>query len=270
MRTELPVTPGRATELTETGKQTPGKFKHIEIEINVACDLDCFGCDRFSDVTTAPNMTVPQIRRFVDESLKLGWEWERIRILGGEPTLHPHLVDICEELIRYRNTYSKCFLQLLSNGRGKLDKVRNWLTYRGIDPHVESKEKGATPAWFNNTRIVPIDRDPNIGIVPPCGIFGVHGCGIGLTRHGYFLDGAGASVARVAGYDIGAMSLAEVTWEAMQEQAKVLCRVCGQWNPTDTLVTQKVIDTGKVTGAFWAEKLAAYKVNPPKLRIYGG
>lgn len=64
----------------------PGeRFKHIELEICTRCDLDCFGCDRLSDIkaTWMPAMTVEQVSRFVDESLALDWEWERIRLLGS-------------------------------------------------------------------------------------------------------------------------------------------------------------------------------------------
>lgn len=268
------VTPGRATEIPPTGTQQPpshsSPFRHIELEINVACDLDCFACDRFSDVTSAPNMSLAQVTRFVNESLELGWIWERIRLLGGEPTLHPQLREIVEELIRYRQFYPKCFIQLLSNGRGKLSQHREWLICRGVDPHVEGKRPGVTPAWFNNSRIAPVDRDPNVGPLPPCGIFGVRGCGIGLTRHGYFLDGAGAAVARVAGFNIGVLSLKEVTWAAMLDQAKVICRCCGHWNPDDHMVTKKVSETGEVTGKFWTDAIAAYKTKKPEMSVYGG
>ncbi len=263
-----PVTPGRVTELPETGTQVPGRFVHVELEILTACDLACFACDRFSDVTTAPNMTVSQVARFVDESLALNWEWERIRLLGGEPTLHPHLEEIVGHLMRYRRRYPKVFLQLLSNGRGRLAKVRDWLVDRGVDPHVEGKTKGETPEWFNNQRLCPAD-DPSVGVLPPCGIFGVHGCGIGLTRYGYFLDGAGASAARVAGYDVGVQNLCDVTWDSMIEQSKVLCRICGHWNPSDSIVTKKVTETGEVTGPFWTQKLKEFKANKPKLTVYG-
>jgi hypothetical protein len=66
------------------------------------------------------------------------------------------------------------------------------------------------------------------------------------------------------------MSLKEVTPENMLKQAEVLCRVCGHWNPVDgEQVTRLVSDTGMVTGKFWTERLEAWKMNPPKLRIYG-
>jgi len=252
-------------------KDKPGVFKHIELEINTACDLACFGCDRMSDVTTAPNMKIEQVKSFVDESLDLNWEWERIRLLGGEPTLHPKFKDICELLIEYRKHFPKVFLQILTNGIGKSAQYRQWLRSVQIDLHAETKSKDTQPHWFNNTRITPVDRDPNVGELKPCGIFGIRSCGIGLTRHGYFLDGAGASIARVAGHNIGVMHLKDVTWDAMIDQSKILCRICGHWNPVDgsPLVTKKVKETGQITGKFWTEKLALYNLNKPVLSVLG-
>jgi hypothetical protein len=253
----------------------PQPFKHIELEINTVCDLSCFGCDRFSDVTTALNMTLVQVRRFVDESLDLKWEWQRIRFLGGEPTLHPQFGEMVGELLRYRKEHvpqsdKPVFLQVLTNGRGKADKWREWLYERHVNLHAEAKEPGVNPPWFWNTRIAPVDRDPHCGELEPCGIFGPQGCGVGLTRHGYFLDGAGAAVARVAGIDCGVMRLEDVTWESILEQGRKLCRLCGHWNPlSGRLVTRKVTETGEVTGKFWSEALAAYKANRSKLKVYG-
>jgi hypothetical protein len=217
-----------------------------------------------------PNMTYEQVERFVDESFALDWEWERIRFLGGEPTLHPNFAGLIGLLVKYRQRYPKVFLQVLTNGRGRSAEFRDWLKELNISLHAETKTKGEQPPWFNNFRITPVDRDPNVGELEPCGIFGIRCCGLGLTRNGYFLDGAGAAVARVAGHDIGIMHLKDVTWDAMMAQAKVLCRICGHWNPMDgTMVSKLVKETGEVTGAFWTEKLAAYQRERPKMRVYG-
>jgi len=243
-------------------------FKHVELQINTACDLDCFGCDRFSDVITDPNMTLAQVQEFVDESLDLGWEWERIRLLGGEPTLHPQFESMLAELLRYRKHFPNVFLQVLTNGRGKSEKYRDLCQRHHVSLHAEAKTPGVTPQWFTNTRIAPVDRWPDIGAADPCGIFGVRGCGLGLTRHGYFLDGAGASVARVAGFDVGVMHLKDVTMDAMLAQAKVVCRVCGHWYEGG-LRPPPVTSTGEVTGKFWTETLAKFHREKPKLRIYG-
>lgn len=273
--TQLPVLSSPATD--PEWLTTTGTFKHVELEINTACDLACFGCDRMSDVASkgVPNMTLDQVRLFVRESLDLRWEWERIRVLGGEPTIHPRFKDIVEVVMTYRDAFPNVFIQVLSNGQGKYEEVRDWCLERGVNIHTEYKSPGVQPEWFNNTRITPVDRDPSVGELPPCAIFGVHGCGIGLTRHGYFLDGAGASIARVAGHDVGKMHLREVTQEAMLDQARVLCRICGHWNPLNASldnefrVSRLVTETGQVTGGFWTETLARYNERKPVLRIYG-
>lgn len=272
MNTSIPMisTTDTSGASDDPARRQTGVFKHIELEINTACDLACFACDRMSDVTTAPNMTVHQVKLFVEESLDLAWKWERIRLLGGEPTLHPRFLDIVGLLESYRVYYPDVFLQVLTNGLGKSAKYRQYCLDNRISLHAEQKQVGAQPSWFNNTRIVPVDRDPDVGPLPPCGIFGIHGCGIGLTRHGYFLDGAGAAVARVAGYDVGVMHLKDVTMESMEEQAKVLCRVCGHWNPLDGPVTTRPVkETGQVTGKFWTDAIAKYNTDRPKLRVYG-
>jgi hypothetical protein len=253
------------------------RFKHCEIEINTACDLACFACDRFSDLKQiwTPNMTVSQVRRFVEESFDLNWEWERIRFLGGEPTLHPHFEELIGLLVEYRRRFPRVFLQVLTNGRGKSAQYMRMCRDLNISLHAETKTEGVDPPWFNNTRIVPVDRDPNCGEMPPCSIFGLRGCGIALTRHGYFLDGAGASAARVAGHDVGKMHLSEVTWQSMLEQARVLCRICGHHNPCNPKtgesekISRNVSETGHVTGLYWTRKLAEYAKQRPPMRIYG-
>ena len=259
------------TELPAIPNDKPGAFRTIELEINTACDCACFGCDRFSDVTNAPAMTISQVALFIQESIALGWTWERIRVLGGEPTLHPRLMYIIHMLTAYRDRcLPDCLIQVLSNGLGKADKCAAVLASMRVDLHCETKERGVQPSWFRNTRIVPVDRDPDVGALEPCGIFGVRGCGLGLTRHGFFLDGAGASLAKVNGLDVGVQHLRDVTMDAMLAQARVLCRLCGHWNPSDgTEVTKQVSETGMVTGQFLTLALKRYEIDPPKMTLYG-
>lgn len=269
MHHDLPITPLAVVPNDQPGA---GYFRTCEIEINTACDLACFACDRFSDVASkgVPNMTVSQVALFVDESLTLNWEWERVRVLGGEPTLHPDFIGIIELLMMYRRSFPGCYLQVLSNSLGKWERYKDFCKKRDVDLHCERKERGVQPHWFSNSRIAPVDRDPDVGPLPPCPIFGPRGCGIALTRHGFFLDGAGASVARVAGHDVGVMSLREVTMDAMLAQAKVLCRICGHWNPIDGPQVSKLVkETGMVTGKFWTDALERWRVQRPVLRIYG-
>jgi len=242
------------------------RFAHVEIEINSRCDCNCWGCDRFIDVAPTGPMTVEQIEHFVAESLNLEWRWERIHILGGEPTLHQQFVPIVETLCRYRDRYPDCLVRVISNGRGQLAAYRTWLTAREVPIRIEAKAPGIEPDWFRNVRIAPCDEVPEHSQVPPCGIFGIRGCGLGLTKHGFFLCGAGASIARVVGLDIGVMQLRHVTHAAMLKQAKSLCHICGHWSGPG-YPPKLISETGPVMSPFWQRTLADWMPRP--MTLYG-
>jgi hypothetical protein len=215
-------------------------------------------------------MTPEQVKQFVGESLDLNWEWTRIHILGGEPTIHPRFREMIEPLMEYRRHHPNVLLRVISNGNGKLAEHHGWLRDSGVVVNIEGKRRDVTPSWFRNMRHAPIDDDPQCTHKPPCSIYGQGegGCGIGLTRHGYFLCGAGAAIARVLGLDIGVMRLEDLTHEAMLKQADEICHLCGHWNPTDgTLRANMLRKTGNVMGPFWAEQLRDWQPKP--MSIYG-
>jgi len=44
-------------------------------------------------------MSVEQIQKFINESVDNNVKWERIRVMGGEPTLHPDIFEILNLLL---------------------------------------------------------------------------------------------------------------------------------------------------------------------------
>lgn len=246
------------------------RFLHIEIEINSVCDVNCPCCDRYCDVAPGPGMTLDQVWCFVRESIDLEWPWTRMHVLGGEPTLHPRFNEIMLTLMRLRDRITDdilhgedCLLRVITNGRGKLAEYHHWLVENEVHVAVSPKDPARMPDYWDNMWTAPVDVTPELQ--PACSIFGIKGCGIGLTRHGYFLCGAGASIARVAGLDIGVQRLEDLTWEAMQAQAEVLCRLCAHKEGYH----EKLGNTGLVKGPFWQEAIERYKVAPPPMTIYG-
>lgn len=233
--------------MTVSNSGVTERFKHLEIEINTSCDMNCVCCDRLVDQAPGPSMTVAQIQRFVDESLELNWEWTRIHILGGEPTLHPQFREIVEVLKTYREKYPSVLLRVISNGHGKLSLHKEWILDNGIVLNVETKY-GVIPPYFRNVLNAPIDQG-SPEIIPPCSIFGISGCGIGLTRHGYFLCGAGAALARVSGLDIGIQRLADLTYDEMLDQSMKLCVLCGHHKD----YTQLAVNNSEPS-AFWKKR----------------
>lgn len=82
--------------------------KSIEIDITWDCNLYCYNCNRSCrQAPTDDQMTVEQIQQFVDESQQAAIQWERIRVIGGEPTLHPQLFNILDVLLAYRHHQNK-------------------------------------------------------------------------------------------------------------------------------------------------------------------
>src|SRR5262249_16382666 len=95
-------------------------LRRIEIDITYACNLTCANCDRScGQAPTGERMTLEQIEFLVKESVTKGFKWERIRLLGGEPTLHPNFFGILDLLISYRDTFShNTVIEITTNGYG--------------------------------------------------------------------------------------------------------------------------------------------------------
>ena len=232
-------------------------LEHVQLEITTACNLACPSCDR--NCGTAPSserMGLDQVKKFVDESIEAKHQWRRIDVIGGEPTLHPEFGQILEEIKRYREWANRCKVRVTSNGTGEkvkrvLAQVPDWIEVRNSE-----KEKGKRK--FEAVNDAPIDK--GIKDALSCSI--PWRCGLGLSRYGYFLCGAGASIARVFGLGCGVRSIDRLTIEALQTQQKELCKLCGH----SRSVAEEI--EGQRTSKSWKYALKHYKRNSDKLRLY--
>jgi hypothetical protein len=229
----------------------------VEVEIITACNLHCHNCDRSCrQAPSGERMSPAQLRGFVDESLEVGWEWDRINLLGGEPTLHPELPEIFEEVRRYKVERPECVVQLTSNGHGelvraKLDSVPDWV-------EICNTSKDSPEQYFASYNIAPADY--GFDQPPVCAI--PWRCGLGLTRYGYYPCGAGASLDRIFGMDIGVKSLRDVDLTKLLEQFGKLCAFCGH---SPTKVKRRVI--ADAMSPSWERSYAAYHENAPALSL---
>ncbi len=175
-------------------------LRKIEIDITYACNLRCFNCNRScTQAPTPERMTLEQIDRFVRESVDAGIRWERIRLLGGEPMLHPQLRAILQLLLWYRDQYSpNTVIEITTNGYG--EKVRSAL--REISPEIQirntRKERGLQP-FFQTFNVAPKDlrNYRHADFRNACGIS--HKCGIGLTPYGYYHCAIAGGIDRIFG-----------------------------------------------------------------------
>jgi hypothetical protein len=190
-------------------------------------------------------MSLEHVRRLVDESIQLNYQWEKIGILGGEPTLHPELEEIILILQTYTQKFPKADLFLATNYHG--GAVRHKVKALQKKIRVVKSRKNNNPWWFNNINLTQIDHSD---IIHNCNI--ASGTGLGYTNRGYFPCGAGAAIARVLGMDIGLKSLAEVNQTSIREMLKKLCPYCGHG---------LAIKVGKnnSTSPFWEEAYRNYR-----------
>ena len=85
---------------------------HFEIHITDHCNLNCRGCGHFSNLCKPTFVTLERYDADLEAMARL-FTVEQIFLLGGEPLLHPDVVE-CVRIARRRFPSTK--LYLLSNG----------------------------------------------------------------------------------------------------------------------------------------------------------
>ncbi len=235
----------------------------IELDITEECDLLCHNCDRACGVAPSQERMSPsQVEKFVDESLALPWEWTVIRVLGGEPTLHPELAAILAALDRYRRRYPSCSIELLTNGRAASVRARlaglpAWVTVRD-----SAKTTRANP--FRRYNVAPRDLPEYRDADYTKGCTVLETCGLGLNRRGYYPCGAGGAVDRVFGFGAALPSLRAALSGPLHGQLRVLCPCCGHF--LRSFLSD--LSTRQETSPSWAAALERYRGEPPRLKDY--
>ena len=238
--------------------------KHaIEIELTTRCTLACYNCDR--SVRQAPSnedISIEQIKKFIDESIRLNWKWKNMTLIGGEPTLHPSFFEVLEVMKQYKDFHPSCTFLLSTNGYGKtvtdiLSQLPDWV-------QVRNSSKISNSNTFDTYNVAPIDSDTFKKHDFSKGCWICEDCGLGLTRYGFYPCGAGASIDRVFGFDIGIKKLGLVDDTLLREQLNLLCGYCGHFKGND--VEQKV--TAEVMSKTWRNAYNKYKIEKPHLVLY--
>lgn len=200
----------------------------IEIDITYQCNLKCNNCNRSS--AQAPDKTqigLDEISRFVEDSLSQKKRWRKIRVLGGEPTLHPQLSEILAELYRLKQIHPELSIQLVTNGYGRrvnkaISVLPEWLSIEN------SAKTDVVQPKFGPFNLAPVDSwyhkfsDFSNG----CDI--AKTCGIGLTPQGYYPCAVAGGIDRVLNQKNGRQRLPESDDE-MRDLMKHACGLCGRF-----------------------------------------
>jgi hypothetical protein len=236
---------------------------NVEIDITWACNLRCNNCNRSCEqAPTGEGMTLGQIQHFVDESIGAGQQWRRIRLLGGEPTLHPQFLEMVDVLRAWRDAHAPgCQIEVASNGYG--DKVRGMLARIPADVHVDNTQKSTVEQPFLSFNIAPVDqrRYRHADYRNACWVS--ENCGVGLTASGWYPCAIAGGIDRIVGHDMGRQTLPAPT-DDLHDQLETFCRGCGGFKrQAQTPVTQPVMSR------FWNRAYGTWKERPPMLTRYG-
>ena len=235
----------------------------ITIDVTLRCNLSCRNCDRV--VGLAPSdesISAEQVDKFVWESIERRWEWKRIMLAGGEPTLHLRFDNILEALNPYKKSYPECEVRVLSNGygeqvRGRLSRLPEWVT-------VGNSEKTSGKQRFQTFNMAPIDLEVFLNDDFSRGCFVIEYCGLALTRYGYYCCAPASSVDRVFGFDLGLKCLNSVTDTALKDQLTRLCRYCGHYKEN---YQESWSNTQEISPS-WQDAIEKYRKEPPLLTLY--
>jgi hypothetical protein len=233
----------------------------IELDITWACNLRCFNCNRSCEqAPTGEGMTVEQVRRFVDESLACGQRWERIRVLGGEPTLHPRFFEVLDELLRYRATVPEVVIEVATHGHGERTVAVLARLPAGITVEDTRKESAVQP--FQAFNVAPIDLPAYDGADFANGCPVTEVCGVGLGPYGYYPCAVAAGIDRIFGMELGRRRL-PADDDDLHDQLRAFCRLCGHFRrEVEAPVTEPVQSEA------WRAAYARWRRRPPTLARY--
>lgn len=202
--------------------------KKIEIDITYNCNLKCINCNRCCrQASETMNIEVLKVRNFVQQSIKRNIEWQRIRVMGGEPTLHPDFTKILYTLIDYKLKYPRTRLEVVTNGYGR--KVQRMLS--GIPPffNIEnSRKESQVQEFFEPFNHAPRDswfyRFYNFRN----GCSNLQECGLGLTPLGYYPCALAGAIDRVVKMELARKEIPDDS-DTMSDVLAYACSLCGRF-----------------------------------------
>ena len=240
------------------GPQYKRSIENIEIDITYNCNLKCFNCNRSCrQAPTKQNMSLNQIEKFIKESINRGTKWKKIFLVGGEPCLHPNILEIVKLLLNYKKSFSnKTKIYLVTNGLIKdiLEKIPVSINI------INSHKQPSVQDNFESFNMAPIDLKEykNKDFKNGCRI--LKDCGMGLNIYGYYPCAVAGGIDRIFGFDNARKHLPEKN-DQMFDQLNTFCKLCGHFKKHDLVKEEKISIT-------WKKAYSKYRDENDKLTKY--
>lgn len=201
---------------------------YLEIDTTYRCNLACANCNRScAQAPRSTDLSIEQIEQLITKSLLQGYQWRRIRLLGGEPTLHPRFLEIIQLLRTYRDTHLPSLrIVVCTNGYGP--NVRQMLDLLPEDIEIKSTEKSGGSRLFRPFNQAPCDSRLHRFYDYEAGCRILSECGMGLTPMGYYPCAISGAIDDIVQVRIGRKRLPDPS-DSMKDILKILCPLCGHF-----------------------------------------
>jgi hypothetical protein len=209
-------------------------------------------------------MSLSQIERFLNESVEKGVCWERIRLLGGEPTLHRDFFAIVELCRAYKRDFAPATrIEVATNGHGTI--VQNVIARIPSDVHVKNSAKATNVQDdFASFSIAPVDLEQftNSDFRNGCSV--IEDAGFGLSPSGYYPCAVAGSIDRIFGWNMGRQTLPDDS-DTMEDLLERSCSHCGHFKRHEG----RALPGQTTISATWRDAYIRYRQKKPKLSTYG-
>ena len=210
----------------------------LELDITYVCGLNCRNCNRMTGIVPGrpeQNMTVGQVERLIQDSVRLQYPWREMFLVGGEPTTHPDLDAIVSRIGEYRDAHNhELILTLATHGHGQHTqrRLKELSVAFPFMQFLNSNKQGSVHPDFIAPCVAPTDLDSRWAEnhrYEGCSVSG-H-CGIGFNYRGFYPCAIAGAIDRIFGLDQAIASLDDVSEAAMIEKYQTFCRLCGYYRP---------------------------------------
>lgn len=210
----------------------------LELDITYVCGMNCRNCNRMTGIAPGrpeEDMTVGQVEKLIEDSVRLRYPWQEWFLVGGEPTTHPDLDAIIERIAAYRATANPILkLTVATHGFGEYTKRRleELATRFPFLQFLNSKKSGPVHTDFIAPCIAACDLDPawaRSHVYQGCSVSG-H-CGVSMNYQGFYPCAVAGAIDRIFGLNQAIPELADVSEVTTTEKYQVFCRLCGYYRP---------------------------------------
>ena len=210
----------------------------LELDITYVCDMNCHNCNRMTGIAPGrleQNITVAQIDKLIEDSIRLQYPWKEWFLVGGEPTTHPDLDAVISRIAEYRTNHSpELRLSLATHGHGERTQQRlaELVAAFPFLQFLNSHKTGPVQPDFVASCIAPVDLDPPWAAnhrYEGCSVSG-H-CGISMNFAGFYPCAVAGAIDRIFGPNQAIENLVDVSETAMIEKYQTFCRLCGYYRP---------------------------------------